>query len=61
MRIEILHTFDDLTKPEDDRRVEAGTKLTVTAERGAELIDLGLAEAIGGDQAGASDTSTTED
>lgn len=61
MRIEILHTFDDLTKPEDDRRVEAGTKLTVTAERGAELIDLGLAEAIGGDQTGASDTSTTED
>ena len=60
MRIKILHTFDDLTKPEDDRRVEAETKLTVTADRGAELIALGLAEAIGGDQADASDTSTTE-
>jgi len=46
MRIEITTTFDDLTKPEDDQRVEAGAKLTVTADRGRELCDLGLAVEI---------------
>lgn len=58
MRIEITSTFDDLTKSEGEQRTEAGTKMTVTAERGAELVGLGLATLI---DAAASDTTKQED
>lgn len=54
MRITITTTFDDLTKAEDEQRTPAGKTITVTAERGAELIALGLATA-------ADDTHTKED
>ena len=58
MRIEITTTFDDLTKPEGEQRTDAGTKMTVTAERGAELVGLGLAHPL---DAAASDTTNKED
>lgn len=60
MRIEITTAFNDLTKPEDeDRRVEVGTKMTVTAERGAELIGIGLAKDLTDDAPAPSETPTT--
>lgn len=50
MRIKILHAFNDLeAKDDESRRVDAGRTITVTAERGQQLIDLGLAEAAGAD------------
>lgn len=47
MRIEITSPFIDkqATDP-DNADVAAGTKMTVTAERGAELVDLRLAVEI---------------
>ncbi len=50
MRINILSTFiDKQAKDRADAEVPAGKIITVTAERGAELIDLGLAEAVDGE------------
>lgn len=50
MRIKILRTFTDKqAKDPADAEVPAGKTITVTAERGGELIDLGLAEAVDGD------------
>ena len=47
MRIEITQDFNDLEATnEDDRRVVAGTKMTVTAERGAQLVGLRIATEI---------------
>ena len=47
MRITITRTFTDLqAKDPDDADIEAGTSITVTAERGAELIALGLAKHV---------------
>lgn len=57
MRIKILTAFTDLqAKDPADADVPAGKEMTVTAERGAELVDLGLAEAIDGNPA--ADTTT---
>ena len=50
MRINILTAFiDKQAKEAADAEVPAGKTITVTAERGAELIDLGLAEAVDGE------------
>lgn len=58
MRIKILTAFTDLqAKDPADADVPAGKEMTVTAERGAELVDLGLAEAIDGHPAA---TTTTK-
>lgn len=47
MRIEITQDFNDLEATnEDDRRVVAGTTMTVTAERGAQLVGLRIATEI---------------
>lgn len=44
MRIEITQDFNDLeAADENDRRVVAGTKMTVTADRGTQLVDIGFA------------------
>lgn len=49
MRIKILTAFTDLqAKDPADADVPAGKEVTVTAERGAELVALGLAEPIDG-------------
>lgn len=50
MRIKITTAFiDQQAKDPADAEVPAGKVITVTAERGAELIDLGLAEAVDGE------------
>jgi len=50
MRIKITSTFiDKQAKDPADAEVLVGKTITVTAERGGELIDLGLAEAVDGD------------
>ncbi|WP_375292050.1 hypothetical protein [Sphingomonas melonis] len=50
MRIKTLTTFiDKQAKDAADAEVPANKTITVTAERGAELIDLGLAEAVDGE------------
>lgn len=46
MRIRIIRDFNDMTRGDEDNRVAAGKEITVTADRGAELIGLGLAEPI---------------
>jgi len=47
MRIEITNDFNDLNATDEDKRfVAAGSKMTVTAERGAELIGLRIAKAV---------------
>lgn len=47
MRIEITQDFNDLeAADEKDRHVVAGTKMTVTAERGAQLVGLRIATEI---------------
>ncbi|MHA0333663.1 hypothetical protein [Sphingomonas aquatilis] len=52
MRIRITTTFTDLqAKDPADAEIEAGKEITVTAERGAELVALGLAEPIDGQPA----------
>lgn len=57
MRIRITTTFTDLqAKDRADAEIEAGKEITVTAERGAELVALGLAESIDGHTA--ADTTT---
>lgn len=43
MRIKITTTFLDKQADDPDAEVPAGTELTVTAERGTELIGLGVA------------------
>lgn len=43
MRIKILTTFLDKHADDPDAEVAADTEMTVTAERGAELIGLGVA------------------
>lgn len=43
MRIKILTTFLDKQADDPDAEVAADTEMTVTAERGAELIGLGVA------------------
>jgi len=52
MRIVITTAFiDKLAEDPKDAEVPAGKKMNVTAERGQELIDLGLAEASDTDAA----------
>ncbi|VVT20310.1 hypothetical protein SPHINGO391_470052 [Sphingomonas aurantiaca] len=47
MRIEITNDFNDLNATDEDKRfVAAGSRMTVTAERGAELIGLRIAKAV---------------
>lgn len=47
MRIEITQDFNDLEAADDDhRRVVAGTKMTVTAARGEQLIGLRIATEV---------------
>lgn len=49
MWIEITTAFIDKTaRDPEDAEVPVGKKMNVTAERGAELIDLGLAEPVDG-------------
>ncbi|MCP4025932.1 MAG: hypothetical protein GY736_06440 [Sphingomonas sp.] len=58
MRIKITTAFTDLqAKDPADADVPAGKEMTVTAERGAELVELGLAEPIDGT---AADTTTAK-
>jgi hypothetical protein len=58
MRIKITTAFTDLqAKDPDDADVPVDKEITVTAERGAELIALGLAEPIGSDAATANPTT----
>ncbi|MFX4086167.1 hypothetical protein ACKU27_13800 [Sphingobium yanoikuyae] len=53
MRIRITTTFiDNQAKDPADAEIKAGKDITFTAERGAELIALGIAEPIDGDTAG---------
>lgn len=53
MRIRITTTFiDKQAKDPADAEIKAGKDITVTAERGAELIALGIAEPIDGEAAG---------
>lgn len=50
MRIRILTNFTDKqAKDPADAEIPAGKVITVAAERGAELIAFGLAEAVDGD------------
>lgn len=57
MRIKITTAFTDKqAKDPADADVPAGKEMTVTAERGAELVALGLAEPIDGHAA--ADTTT---
>jgi hypothetical protein len=43
MRIKITTTFLDKQSDDPDVEVPAGTEMTVTADRGAELVGLGVA------------------
>ena len=62
MRIEITTAFNDLTKPDDeDRLVASGTKMTVTADRGVELIGAGVAKDLADDVPAPSETAITPD
>lgn len=44
MKVEIIKNYYDSTKNKE--LIEAGTELTVSAERGKELIDAGVAKEI---------------
>jgi len=57
MRIKITTAFiDKQAKDPEDALVPVDKEITVTAERGTELIDLGIAEAIDGGTAVVSTT-----
>lgn len=61
MRIKIIRTFTDLqAKDPEKAEIEAGSEITVTAERGAELIGLGLAEDLGDGGAPKTDASANK-
>lgn len=58
MRIRTIIAFIDMqAKVPEDAEVPAGKEITVTAQRAAELIALGIAEAVDGQAAGPANTA----